>query len=67
MTIEAELMSGSGELDRLIYWRLPLKWNDSGEPLTPDEKERVLREVTAHLDAAGIKWKFRDASPARGV
>ena len=63
VTVEGELMSGSTGVDRIIYRQYPLRWNDTGEALTVEERERVLHKVAEHLDRAGIRWKFDDAGP----
>jgi hypothetical protein len=50
-------MSGR-DLDRLIYRQCPLKWEDTGEVLASEERERVLQKVCAHFDSKNIRWKF---------
>src|SRR5262249_6029266 len=60
VTVRGELMSGSADVDRVIYRQCPLRWNDTGETLTTAERERVFQKVTEHLDQSGIKWKFDD-------
>ena len=62
VTVSGELMSGSAGFDRLIYRRSPLKWNDTGNLLTPEEAEKVFQKVGEHLDKRNIRWKFSDAS-----
>ncbi len=61
VTVAGELMFRPADVDRVIYRGGPLRWNDAGEPLTPDEREKVFQKVGEHLDAAKIKWKFSDA------
>jgi hypothetical protein len=61
VTLEAELMSGRTGIDRVIYRRCPLKWDDSGEDLTPGEKEKVFRVLTDMLDREKVRWAFSDA------
>jgi hypothetical protein len=64
VNVNAELMTGSTGIDRVIYHQCPLKWNDTGQALTTEEREKVFQKVVAYFDEAGIKWKFSDASPA---
>ena len=67
VTVEAELMSGRADVERVIYRTCPLKWNDAGEPLTPGERESVFQKVGEYFDRSGIKWKFDDGHPAQTV
>src|ERR1019366_3383908 len=54
-----ELMSGSAGIDRVIYRDCQMKWDDTGEQLTPDERERALQKVREHLDERKVRWEFR--------
>lgn len=63
--VEAELMSGAGDCDRLIYRRWPLKWDDTAEPLTPDEQKHLFQRVCDHLDRKRVRWKFSDVGPSQ--
>jgi hypothetical protein len=60
-TVSGELMSGSTGVDRIIYRRCPMKWNDTGEPLTEAEKEKAFQAVGEYLDKKKVRWKFSDA------
>ena len=64
VTVEAELMCGRADVDRVVYRGCPLKWNDAGELLTPDQREKLFQKVGEYLDEAKIKWKFSDAGPS---
>lgn len=61
VTVSGELMSSSSKIERLIYRQSPLKWNDTGVLLTPEEAEKVFQRVGEHLDKSKIRWKFSDA------
>jgi hypothetical protein len=37
-----------------------LNWNDTGEPLTPNEREKIFQKVGEDFDQSGVKWKFDD-------
>ena len=56
VVVEAELEFG--DLDRLIFRRYPLKWDDSRELLNEAEEERVMQKFCAELDRNKIRWKF---------
>ena len=60
--ITCDLALGCRDLDLLIFKKAPLKWLDTGEPLTPQESERVFQKVAEHLDKMKIRWKFSEAS-----
>jgi hypothetical protein len=49
VTIEVELMLGP-DFERLIYRCAPMKWNDVGADLTPDERENVFQQVTQYFN-----------------
>jgi len=55
VTLEAELMCG--ELDRQIYRKSPLNWNDIGEILTLEEEERVFQKLCQHFDERKVRWR----------
>jgi len=61
VTVGAELTSGR-DFDRMIYRQCPLKWDDAGATLTPEEKGRVFQTIGAHFDCKKVGWKFSDAS-----
>jgi hypothetical protein len=61
--VSGELMT-SRDPQRIIYRRCPLVWEQSGQPLTSDEREQVFRCVGQYLDRKKIKWAFSDADPA---
>lgn len=61
-TVSGELMSGSTGIDRILYRLCPMKWNDTGEPLTEAERERVFQAVGEHLDKSKVRWEFSDAA-----
>jgi len=60
VTVSGELMA-SHDPQRVIFRHCPLKWDDSGPPLTPNERERVFQKVGEHLDERKVSWKFSDA------
>jgi hypothetical protein len=64
VTVDGELMSGCADVERVIFRRCPLKWNDTGEALTTEERAKVFQKVGEHLDKSGIKWKFDDGRSA---
>jgi hypothetical protein len=61
VTVDGELLSGRNGVDRLIYRRSPLKWNDAGDILTKEDQEKVLKAVGEYLDRSGSTWKSSDA------
>lgn len=61
--VECELMSGRSDTDRVIYRHCPLKWDDTGKLLTPEEKDHVFQKLCDHFDSKGVRWKFSDAGP----
>lgn len=61
-TVVAEMMPGSTEIDKVIYRRCPMKWNDTGESLTEAEREKVFQTVGAYFDEKKMRWKFSDAT-----
>lgn len=67
VTVEGELMSGRADVERVIYRQCPLKWNDTGQALTAEERAKVFQKVGDHLDQSGVKWKFDDGRPAPTV
>jgi hypothetical protein len=60
--VSGELMSGGTGVDRILYRRCPMKWNDTAEPLTEAERERVFQAVGEHLDKSKVRWEFNDAA-----
>ena len=60
VAVSGELMSGSSGIARLIYRQSPLKWNDAGVLLRPEEAEKVFQKVGEHLDERKVRWKFSD-------
>ena len=58
VTVEAYLMFGRSDIDRVIHRGCSLRWNDSGEPLSPDERARVFQSVAKHFEGSGVMWKF---------
>jgi len=46
---------------RVIFRNCPLKWNDSGPPLTSGEREKVFRKIGEYLDGKKVSWEFSDA------
>jgi len=67
VTVWGELMSSRADVERVIYRQCPLKWNDTGQALTTEEREKVFQKVGEHLDQSGVKWKFDDGRPAQTV
>jgi hypothetical protein len=57
--VGGELMSGSTGTDRVIYRDCEMKWEDTGEQLTAEERERALQQVGKHLDSKNVRWEFR--------
>jgi hypothetical protein len=55
--VSCELMSGRTGVDRVIYRDCPLKWDDTGKPLAPEEKDHVFRTVGDYFDSKGVRWK----------
>ena len=62
VTVAGELMSGRADVERVIYGQCPIKWNETGQTLIGEEREKVLQKVGEHLDQSGIKWKLRPSS-----
>jgi hypothetical protein len=59
MIVGGELMSGSTGIDRVIYRDCEMKWEDTGEQLTAEERGRALQQVGKHLDSKNVRWEFR--------
>ncbi len=38
-----------------------IKWDDTGQELTPEEKARALGKIGQFFDRKAIKWKFYDS------
>lgn len=51
-----------GDIDLIIHKNAPLRWQDTGALLTPEESEQVFQKVGEHLDERKVRWKFSDAS-----
>lgn len=60
-TVSGELMAVR-DPERIIYRNCPMKWNDTGEPLTAAEREYVFHAVGEHLNRSKIRWRFSDAT-----
>jgi len=60
VTVSGELMAGH-DPQRVIFRNCPLKWNDSGPPLTSGEREKVFRKIGEYLDGKKVSWEFSDA------
>ena len=56
--LNAELMTGSTGIDRVIYKENPLKWNDTTEALTVEERERAYQELIGHFNRNKVRWKY---------
>lgn len=57
--VSGELMSGGTGIERVIYRDNQMKWDDTGELLTAEERDRALQKVGEYLDGKKIRWEFR--------
>jgi hypothetical protein len=58
IAVPAELTFG--QYDRALYRHGVLKWDDTGEELTPSEREKVFYEICRYFDRKKIRWRFAD-------
>jgi len=52
-------MNGSTGIDRVIYRDCAMTWDDTGEQLTADERDRALQKMGEYLDRGNVRWEFR--------
>jgi hypothetical protein len=61
-TVEAEMMSRSAEVDKMVYRDCPMRWSDTGENLTETERQKVFEVAAEYFARKNIRWKFYDAT-----
>jgi len=63
VNLNAELMTGSTGVDRVIYRQCPLNWNDTSEALTSEESERAYQILVEHFNRKKVRWKYYEGRP----
>jgi hypothetical protein len=60
-----DLWGGNAGIDRVIYKKTDLKWNDTGEALTSEESEKAYQELIEYFNRKKVSWKCNDLTNSK--
>ena len=58
--INSDFALGNSDLDLVIYRNTPLKWQDTGALLSPEESDTVYSKLPDLLASKNIRWAYSE-------
>jgi hypothetical protein len=58
--INSDFALGKSDIDLVIYRKTPLKWQDTGELLSPEESDKVYSKLPHLLASKNIRWAYSE-------